>query len=408
MARNVLADIDVLFVEIVDVGFKKIGTDIKVPYKEETKRVFSKLLSYIRGGSWIDNETAKFVAQNFMLGQSNLADAWHSRYPSKPEKADSTMRTQWQKVNNYLSNVLPNDIVDIFVTENMERINDIDVIIDTLHFNDQRVESILGEQLVYELQCLQIPSKKYSVSDCSHEIEVMKRLSSKTYQELLATCDKSKLAYAFHSMTRPSSTKGDINRIRLEFIKAFAECTEEVKSNDIFPTLRGYIGDTEPLEDSVVNPDILYDLHSYFTSDGILSNFSKYDKKDLAYILRELDNGNEVFLEALRNGRPNSDKSSLKYRLLEGVQGLVEDMIEDVEPSSKISPVAVQVLSDYILDSVKNRLGSLKPEELARVYKDMIDSDSTKTDALIEKFISKGVSEYENERLALKKDYVSE
>lgn len=423
MTKNILSDIEVLLVEIIDTGHRKVSGDIDVPYKDETKAVFSKLLSYVRGGGWTDNDTAKFVAQNFMLGQGNLADAWKQRFPSKPEKADSTMRTQWQKVNRYLEHVLPSNLIDIFVTENMEGLEKLSVTIDSLRFNDKRIESELGEQLVYELQDLPLSSKKYSVEDCLHEIEVLKRLSTVTYRAIMDTCDKSKMAYAFYVLTRPSNIKGEINESRLEFVKAFTEVgtavNGDLNSSEVFDAensqgyhgfnaIREYINGVYVSDDTVVNPEILYFLHDYTTHDGILNGISQFNREEVAYVMSEIENGNDMFIDAIKNGRPTPE-NSLKdeYSLVSGCQEKIESIVEGVSPSSNLSPLAVQVVTDYMKSKMYERLNSLKPEELAKVYKDMLSDEDTSTDKMIHLFNKEGVSEYEAERLKLKREYMS-
>lgn len=400
MSRNVLSELDILTNEVVDVGYRDFSGE-KRPYSSVVQRVFSKLLGYVRGGSWTDNDTAKFVAQNFHVGQSNLSEAWSRMYPSKQPKADATMRTQYQKINKYLSNVLPVNLVDIFINEDSDGLLELSSLIDALYLNDDRIESKLGEQLISELQSLPLTSKKYSVSECMDEVGIIKKLSMFNCKELLSKCDIGKLAYTYFVLTRPSVLKGELNKPRLDFIKAFSsldvpdvqvESVTDVRNMDMisedvdsncFSTLgfvSDYVKDVEVPEDTIVNPEVIKYLHSVTTQSGIMKGLSKFKKEDVAYVLQD-----ETYMEMISTGLPEKDSSLVgEYKFLPNVREDVETYIEGVSPSDEVSVYAVQLMNDYLTSTFEKRLKSLSREEVARVYEDMVCGDENNTVKLLD------------------------
>lgn len=228
MAKNILATLDGLTVEMLDSGVGVVSGVSKKLHDEFTVHVFERLVDYVRSCTWSDNDTTKFVARNFMVSQSDMPNLWSEMYPDKPLKADSTFRVQYQNINRYLSNVLPSNLLDIFINDERQPLEELNLTIDSLILNDKRVESELGSQLCYSLSSLPLTGKKYELSDCMTELTVMNKLSIGNNMKVLETCDESKLAYVYWVLTRPSVINGNVNTTRLDFIKEMLSCNEDV------------------------------------------------------------------------------------------------------------------------------------------------------------------------------------
>lgn len=235
MKQNFLADIKFLCEEIIEKGCVGSGSEKSQEYRKETIDILQKVVNYIKSCTWSEVETAKFTAQYFKYGQNRLADAWRIMYPQRPPKADSTFRTQWQKMNQYLYSVFPSDMSNTFITEDYKKLQEISGLVDALITCDKGIGHDLGERLIKESQSLPLSSKKFSVEDCSHEITVLKCLSIQTYERLLNTCDKEKLAYVFSELLKPVSRDGSTNIEQLEFIKAYSKANTTAKTQNPLP-----------------------------------------------------------------------------------------------------------------------------------------------------------------------------
>lgn len=222
MARNILKEMELLIDEIINKGFKTSEQIGSVMYKDFTKETLEKLLRYIQKCTWSNVDTVKFIAQNFMVGQSNLASVWSSMYPSRKPRTSPTMRNQYQNINHYLEAVLPEDLTEIFLLEKVDRLQELSLTIDSLYINDQRIELALGEQLICDLQDLPRTVKTFEVDECTYEISVLKQLSLLNRRNLLETCDKEKLAYIHQTVIRNPMLKGKINLHRFDFVRAFS------------------------------------------------------------------------------------------------------------------------------------------------------------------------------------------
>lgn len=347
MQQNYLADIKFLYEEIIVGGSADSGSTAPTPYQRETKEIFQKVLNYIKSCSWSNVETVKFITQYFIMGQSNMADAWSRMKPNRPSKAESTFRSQWQSINQYLNAVFPSNMIEIFTSEDIKKMKEISSTIDALLVSNRGIERDLGEQLIGELQKLPLPSKRYSVADCSYEIKVLKRLSLQSYQVLLATCDKEKLSYLFAVLLESGSTKGTVNKERLGMIHAYTKANEKIPQKQI-----------------------------------VKNSIAEYTDKTV-------------------DVKPNKMNS----QLLPHAQEQIEALIKGVEPSEKVSPIAVQVVSDYIAETCARRLSALKPEDLSCVYQQLLSDDKdTTTDRLIQIFCNKDMIGYEMERLSIKRE----
>lgn len=408
MTRNVLSELDILLTEVIDNGVRQTP-DGEVPYRARTRFVLQEVVNYVRGATWTTNDTDVFVAQNFLMGQTALPNAWAARFPDKGGRAPSSIRVCWGRINHYLEAVFPADMVDVFVTENDEKLNELLGIVEALRVNDSRIEAELGAPLVSLLESVKMPDRRYSADECAVELSVLRRLSASEYQRELDKCDKKKLGYVYYMLTRPSVVKGGVNAARLEFVKRFVNSASSgvssagvVSSGTAFDglacasVLDRFADEHSVSEEAFINPQVLYALHDYFLESEMMKRLSKFDAGDVAYALRELRNGNEAFWKAVRDGNP--DKGA---ELLDGVSESVEAAIEGAGVSEKVSPVAVQVLSDYMSDVMKRRLASLKPDELARVYADMFE-EGTQAWQLAQKFTSEETIALEQQRLYVK------
>lgn len=422
MTRNVLSELNIITAEIIDVGFRDMPDGSRKAYSQLTRETYEKVINYVRGGSWTDNDTAKFVVQNFHVGQSNLADAYSQMFPSKSPKADSTIRTQFQKVNKYLQNVFPTALVETFTNEDEERLGSLSTLIDALLMNDRRIESSLGEQLISLLQCLPLGSKRYDVSECKHELETLKKLSCSHAEDLIGSCDTSKLAYAYHILTRPSVIKGELNEARLSFIKAFVN-TEVNYSTVSVPTSDMSIGEYECInpidiikdyaeggvvnDDDFINPEVTDCIRSIITQNGVLEQLSRFTKDEVAYALSVIGKGDLDFIDAFEEGRTvGTDNRVGSTSLLEGVKSHIENCIESVTTPSEHVPASVlMTIADYTPSVMKERFSSIKAEDLACAYEKLC-VDNPQLLATIHKMSGDALAKFESERLALKKEFI--
>lgn len=222
MSKNILADLNSLSVEMLDGDGHSL-------HEGSTVAVFEKLIGYVRNCTWSDNDTVRFICRNFNISQSDMPGLWSMMYPDKAEKADSTFRVQYHNINKYLGNIFPNNLYDIFIGDKQDELSSLSSLIDALYFNDKRIEPELGAQLCYTLSQLDLTGKKYGVDECKTELEIIRLLSMQRNTALLEKCDKSKLAYVYWVLTRPSVTKGVLNQTRLSFIKAMTDMNEDPK-----------------------------------------------------------------------------------------------------------------------------------------------------------------------------------
>ena len=181
-------------------------------------------------------------------------------YPDKPEKADSTFRVNYQNINNYLRNVFPVNLIEMFVTDDKIALESLSRLIDSLYLNDKRIETQLGSQLCYSLSKLVLPAKKYDVDECLTELQVLRTLSVSNSMDILSTCDENKLAYVYHVLTRPSVIKGKLNETRLSFVKQMVSMDsgihiEQVESHvvDSSYTLLGVVKNISDVMESGAN-----------------------------------------------------------------------------------------------------------------------------------------------------------
>lgn len=216
MQKNILAELSTL---LDDLNFSGSGSYWEGADNEALK-VFERLVKYVRLCTWSDNDTTKFVACNFTHEQNSMPELWHSMYPTKPEKAQSTFRTQYQAINKYLEHVLPQNLTKLFAERNEVELKLLSEKIDSLYMNDTNIDAQLGGQLCCLLSKLDLSYKKFSVSECMQELRAMRLLSVARNIEMLETCDEHKLAYCYHVMTRPPVVAGKLNTRRLEFIQA--------------------------------------------------------------------------------------------------------------------------------------------------------------------------------------------
>lgn len=521
MKANVLADIENLLDTFYDTAHETEFGDSERSHEKYTYEVLQKLVEYIRNATWSDNETLKFVARNFTVSQTNLPELWCQMFPDKPEKADSTFRVNYQNINNYLRNVLPVNLVEMFVNDDKASLESLSRLIDSLYINDKRIETQLGSQLCYALSRLTLPSKKFDVGECLNELQVLRTLSVSNSIDILDTCDEAKLAYVYYVLTRPSVIKGKLNETRLNFVKHMVNMDsgihiEQVSShvvgddyvllgivknicdlmqsdtnvqkvqelvrvtlkdyasssagvlldglrnayqlistgNELSATaniLKGsmaeYIGVTEgvstqpfeakpkvreikvfdleskltsdkavirllkeikeycektgltypdePLvmttgglelvkqlsegvevsEDAIPNPDVINFLHLHCTKSGIRKGLSKFSKEDVAYVLREMDNGNKDFISAVRTGINVETTNYIgDVEMCEEAKHIIESVVLDAEPSDYAPDSVVETVRDYTLSGMKSKLEGVSPADLAKVYDDILSN----------------------------------
>lgn len=418
MTRNVLGELDIITSEIVDVGYRRLPTGMNKSYDYFTQEVYSKLMSYVRGGSWTENDTARFVAQNFHIGQSNLSEVWSQMFPTKPPKAESTIRTQYQKVNRYLQNVLPVNLVDIFITEDEDGLASLSELVDALILNDQRVESKLGEQLISSLQEIPLGARRYTAEDCENEIKTIKKLSLAQCSDLLKTCDSAKLAYTYHILTRPSVVKGELNKSRLEFIKAFVNTKVDYEQK---PVIGGYAC-ANPIEvirqyseggtvnkDGVINPNVVDCIRSIITQKGILEQLSHFTKDEVAYALNMLETGDKDFYMAFEEGRDRSSENKIGgITFLDGVTDCIDACTELADGDAQyISANTLMTLLDYTPKVMNKRLSALDKSELDLLCRKLEAEDKQVLTAL-NSLSGEDIDAFVQERLSAKKKYIDE
>lgn len=211
MAQNILKEIQTITAEIL--------RENPTSYQQVTKTTLKKLGTYIQGGSWTDNETEKFVAKYFIRGLKNLPDLYKVAYPTKEPKGYNALQTNFQKINNYLGSVLPDNLFGIFTGENMPELLKISQTVDTLYLNDAVIESALGERLLTGFQSLPFPEDSFSVDECETELKAVSKLMQIRYEEIMKDCDEKKLSYIYYVLSSPSFQQGKLNRERLQFIE---------------------------------------------------------------------------------------------------------------------------------------------------------------------------------------------
>lgn len=470
MTRNVLSELDIITSEIIDVGYRYLSDGSQKAYGKLTRETYMKVINYVRGGSWTDNDTARFVVQNFHIGQANLAEAYNQMFPSKSPKADSTIRTQFQKVNRYLQNVFPTTLVESFTNEDEEKLKALSSLIDALYLNDQRIESSLGEQLISLLQGIPLGYRKYKVEECLKELETLKKLSCSHAGDLIGACDQNKLAYTYHVLTRPSVIKGELNEARLSFIKAFVGMdvhyttsfeergslhTESVTTSEALPTesvttseaptigvegsvtyereslshkgstsefaiggyecinpidiIKDYAEGGVVNEDDFINPEVTDCIRSIITQNGIMEQLSRFTKDEVAYALSVIGKGDLEFIDAFEEGRTvRYDNRLGSVTLMEGVKAQIENCIESVvTPSDQVPASVLLTIADYTPSVMKERLSSIKAEDLACAYEKLCDENHQLV-SMIHKMSGQALADYEAERLALKKWYIQQ
>lgn len=307
MARNILKEMELLIDEIINKGFKTSEQIGSVMYKDFTKETLEKLLRYIQKCTWSNVDTVKFIAQNFMVGQSNLASVWSSMYPSRKPRTSPTMRNQYQNINHYLEAVLPEDLTEIFLLEKVDRLQELSLTIDSLYINDQRIELALGEQLICDLQDLPRTVKTFEVDECTYEISVLKQLSLLNRRNLLETCDKEKLAYIHQTVIRNPMLKGKINLHRFDFVRAFS--VAEVDNIGISKSNEGIWEEAEKEIESIIEgvepSDKVSSQVAQVLSDYILDNMktrlSLLNPQELARVYQDLQSSEENKTSKLLN-----------------------------------------------------------------------------------------------------------
>lgn len=532
MKANILADIENLLDEFFDTASEASSSVSKQRHEKYTTEVLEKLVEYIRNCSWSDNETMKFVARNFTVSQTYLPELWCQMYPDKPEKADSTFRVNYQNINNYLRNVFPVNLIEMFVTDDKIALESLSRLIDSLYLNDKRIETQLGSQLCYSLSKLVLPAKKYEVDECLTELQVLRTLSVSNSMDILSTCDENKLAYVYHVLTRPSVIKGKLNETRLSFVKqmvsmdsgihieqveshvvdasytllgvvknisdvmesganiqkvqellrtaveTYSGCNAtilldalkqsyslvssgngtfavanilksamssfigvapqtEVKSFEAKPEVKEikvydleskltndkavirllreikeycektgltypeaqeepliitsgaldivkqYSEDTAVSEDTMLNTDVINFLHLHCTKSGIRKGLSKFSKEDIAYIVKEMNNGNKEFIQAVRTGINIDSVNCIgDIEMCEEAKHIIESAIEDTEPSEKVDDSVIRTIRDYTVSGMKSRLMGVTPADLAKVYDDILSNTPDTIDLL--------------------------
>lgn len=343
MKENVLADIESLLDNIFDgeSGVEKSSTD------NFSRDVLEKLVEYVRNCNWSDNETIKFVARNFTVSQNYFPELWHTLYPDKPEKAESTFRTSYQSINSYLRNVLPKDLMSIFVTCNKAGLESLSRLIDSLYMNGRRIEDQLGSQLCYALSSLRLPSRKYDVKDCLNELQALRTLSVANSMDILKSCDESKLAYTYYVLTRPSVIKGKVNDVRLSFIRQLLSMdsgihVEEVKSHvvDSSYILLGVVKSICDTMESGANVQKVMELIRTALEDyGECGCNVLLDGLKTSYNL--LSTGNDVV----------SVSNVLKKSMLSNIGGISDNSINEKSVTTEVHEIPVFDLSIRLKDN---------------------------------------------------------
>ena len=509
MAKNILSVVENLTVELLDNNVGVCTSKAETIHEEFTISVFEKLVDYIRSCSWSDNDTTKFVARNFTVAQSDLPFLWASMFPDRPLKADSTFRVQYQNINRYLATVFPSNLYDIFLNDEREALESINLTLDSLKLNDRRIEDELGSQLCFTLSSLPLTGKKFTMEECKYELSLMNKLSIENNIRELSNCDEAKLAYVYWVLTRPSVVNGNINKTRLDFIHGMlssnspiktSECKEDgitidaelygvlrylydvietkdtkdiielcktylakyiqhkdnknyflldrvktlleagnevlsVKSllsntvgvttntanssstdstdllslvknsincdsdiSDILGAIKDvcsekgisydlfngggmkfikqYIEGVEPDADTFANTDVINFIHLHCTKNGIERGLQQFSKKDVAYVVQEIENGNKDYIDSIKRGINIDSMNSIgDYTMCTEAKHEIERLIADTEPSDVTNGEAYSLVKDYTLDGMKARISSVPVEDLAKVYDDMLSSD---------------------------------
>lgn len=505
--------VESLAVEFLDTGSGVVVSSEAQLHDEFTVSVFEKLIGYIRECTWSTNDTTQFVARNFMVAQSDLPHLWASMYPDKPVKADSTFRVQYQNINRYLASVFPSNLYDIFINDERTLLEKLSLTLDSLKFNDRRIEDELGSPLCHILSQLDLSSKRFTLEDCKKELFLMNKLSTVNNVRELENCDKDKLAFVYWVLTRPSVVNGNINKTRLDFINAMLSFTDdefitkdmditvssdaslygvlrylydvlETKSKDeiisickgtlvqykqykdsknyvllnrveqlvssgndlsavkkllasnlltggtqttqleqeepltlqkaldfirtsistddevesILSTLsetciekglsysvlngggmkivKQYVEGVEPDEDTFANADVINFIHLYCTKSGIESGLRRFSKKDVAYIIKELEKGNKDYINSIKTGI-NIDSINCigNSKMCSEAKQEIEKLVADAEPSDVTNGEAYSIVQDYTINEMRRRLSSVPASDLARVYDEMLYSD---------------------------------
>lgn len=183
-----------------------------ISFSSNSKYVFYRLINYIEN-EFGQSNVEKFICQNRRRTTKELVRLWEQAYGNK--KTESCFRSQRSVISRKLNSIFPENIVELFFTEDLAEITSI---LNVLEKNDFKFIDIVAKEL-QELNFNEI--QEYDPEDITAEIQAIKYYSIDAIRIVISKLDNNKLFYIKKILDQPLLSKDyGLNYRKFELLKA--------------------------------------------------------------------------------------------------------------------------------------------------------------------------------------------
>lgn len=268
-----------------------ILVDEETEYLAETKAALYEVIRYVESGQFSSSITNKFIAREFRITRiSDLTNKYNSLYCT--DKTESAMRSQVSTASTQLYQLFGTNISDVFITQDLKRIETILDIIDMLDgyprgANDYLIQEILEETTTR--------NTSYELCELKDTIKMLRPLLKRSVDNILEEVDKDKLGYILYILSSPltSNKRRSVNNEKLEILQEFSRNSYEC-SCELVSMLEKLSDKENGYKDSESNRNALLKFLIRHSNKGLqelidTKKISSNDIKETLKVFRRLD-----------------------------------------------------------------------------------------------------------------------
>lgn len=203
------------------------STDAKSWDVQTTTTLFN-LIEFVTKAEYTKSKHYKFIAKNFRLTYKDLAEKWSDMFSYDGEvKSEEAFRSQTSTLSRQLQAMFPEDLTEIFLTQDFNRLRYIQDVIDIISGYPMTCEEYFIDEVIMEA------GKKfeheYDISQLTTEIEAIRPYLKRNIYDALDGIDKDKLSYIIFKLKEPyivSKTR-KIDKAKLDIINGLSGKTTQ-------------------------------------------------------------------------------------------------------------------------------------------------------------------------------------